>query len=90
MAPKERLREELNDEMGQTDRRVTQARGEIDVADLDGDEIDRLRDEDVTNINENELDMLESHVGVTRRTEERQDILPVEKLDRDLADQEEE
>lgn len=89
MAPRDRLREELNDDMGQTDRRVIQPRGEIDVSDLDADDIGQLRDEEINNLNENELDLLDAHVGVARQTEEHQDILPVEKLDRELADEEE-
>lgn len=89
MAPRERLREDLDDAMTPKDRRVIQPKGEIDVSDLDGDDINNLRDEEITNLNENELDLLDAQVGVTRRTEEKQDILPVEKLDRDLEDEEE-
>ena len=90
MSGKERLREDLDEKMAPKDRRTIQPKGEIEIADLDGDELAHLRDEDITNINENELTMLDAQVGVTRRTDEGSDLLPLDKLDRDLADEEKE
>lgn len=84
MARKEVLREELDDRKLPSDRRVSQVRGEIDVSDLDAEDLAGLREEDITNLNENELDQLDTNIGVAQDTEERSDILPVKKLNRDV------
>jgi hypothetical protein len=84
MSRKEQFRDPLADIDLQSDRRTSQAKGEIDVHDLDAEGLANLRDEDITNLNPDELDMLEAEVGVTRDTEEATDILPVRALHKDL------
>jgi len=70
------------------DRRNNQVKGDIDISDMNSDELSKLRDEDLTNVDTNELPMLEAETGVTRGTEEATGILPDAALHRDLEAEE--
>jgi hypothetical protein len=84
MARKENLRVELDDKMMPSDRRVTQVKGDIDVSGLDADDLAHLREEDITNLNPDELDLLEAELGIARGTEDGGNLVPSDALHRDL------
>lgn len=91
MARNPSLRGELGDTELPTDRRTSQVKGDIDVSDLDTEDLDKLRDEEITNINENELSQLDTQVGIRHGTaEEGSEILPMRKLNRELQEDEDE
>lgn len=90
MSRNDRMREELDDRKLNSDRRVNQAKGEVDVSSLDDEDMADLRDEDITNINPDELDRLEAEMGITRGTGEgRRDLVPDRALHKDLEELEE-
>ena len=74
MATKERV-EDLDESELPRDRRVSTLKGDIDVSDLDPDDLGRLREEEINNLNPDELDLLEAQTGVMRRTEDEVDLL---------------
>jgi hypothetical protein len=84
MRRKDELRVDLDDNSLTPDRRTNQHKGEIDVAELDAEDIQSLRDEDITNLNENELDRISAEMGVTRGTEEGAEVVPERALHKDL------
>lgn len=85
MSRNDRMREELDDRKMNSDRRTTQAKGELDVSEMDSEDMRELRDEDITNLNENELDRLGAEMGLSRGTgETREDLIPERALHKDL------
>lgn len=76
-----------DDKLVPQDRRTNQVRGEVDINNMDADQLGELRDEDITNLDENELDQLDAEIGVRRNTEEGSDMIPGKRLDRELARQ---
>jgi hypothetical protein len=85
MSRKDRMREELDDRTMNSDRRTAQSKGELDVSEMDSEDMAELRDEDITNLNENELDRFEAEVGIARGTgETREDLIPERALHKDL------
>jgi hypothetical protein len=84
MSRKDSNRVELDDRSLTTDRRVTQRKGEIDVSQMDAEDIRALREEEISNVDENELDQLEAEAGIARGTEDSNDIVPSRALHKDL------